>query len=113
MYCSECGKAATKTKTRTINPRTRICNECEIRLLGNTLTGHGGARRRDSESATNTVNTPVIPSIPSEIANKQGNELTANDIYTIITTAIQGTNEKIDNLQKDIQTKMLEQKAIF
>ena len=111
MFCSECGKAPTRNKAngknRTINTITKVCNECEQRLLGDTTSGMGGARRKDSEPATDTGVSTDLPAIPDEIANKNGNELTARDIYTIVTTAIQGTNEKIDNLQKNIQTKIV------
>ena len=48
----------------------------------------------------------LTSSIPDDIANKSGSELSANDIYTIVTAAMQGTNKKIDDLRNDIQTKI-------
>ena len=54
MFCTECGKRPTtnkgKTGNRTINPVTKICNECENINNGNTTTGLGGAKKRDSIS---------------------------------------------------------------
>ena len=93
MFCSQCGKQATKQKTRggvrIINPVTKICNECDAKL------------QSSSTSTDNNVDTS-IPAIPDDIVNKSGAELSATDIYTIVTTAIQGTNKKIDDLKMSV-----------
>ena len=109
MYCTECGKAPTKNKAnkggnRTIDPITKICNECEQRNNGDAVTGAGGAKRKNSlsDAADST-----LPTIPEDIAKKSGADLSAEDIYTIVTTAIQGTNKKIDDLKGDIQNKII------
>ena len=108
MFCSQCGKAPTKNKTkggnRTIDPITTICNECDPNL-GNTGTGQGGARGKETSDSSDTGAPKSI--IPEEIANKSGAELSATDIYTIVTSAMQVTNKKIDDLQNDLQNKMV------
>ncbi len=113
MFCTECGKAPTKHKTnskggnRTINPITKVCNECEQRNNGDTSTGVGGAIRKDNANGAVIDGDPEIPAIPEDIVNKPGSELSANDIYTIVTAAIQGTNKKIDDLKDNIQNKIV------
>ena len=96
MFCSQCGKQPTKQKTRgvvrTINPVTKICSECEAQLTG--------------MSGENVTDDQPIPGIPEEIANKTGAELSAKDIFTIVTSAIQGTNKKIDDLQKNVNDEI-------
>ena len=108
MFCSVCGKQPTKNKTnkggnRTINPVTKVCNECEA-STGNTMTGEGGARRRANTEGDGTL---TESNIPEEIANKTGAELSANDIYTIVSSAIQGTNKKIDDLKNDVNGRIV------
>ena len=90
MFCTQCGKRPTKQKSRgvarTINSITKICNECEATL----------------ENGSNTLVENVSDGIPEEIANKTGAELSATDIYTIVTSAVQCTNKKIDDLKKNV-----------
>ena len=110
MFCSVCGKQPTKNKTnkggnRTINPVTKICNECEVNI-GNTRTGEGGAKRRTNAAAAGDDDV-MESNIPEEIANKTGAELSANDIYTIVSSAIQGTNKKIDDLKNDVNGRIV------
>ena len=111
-FCTECGKKRTVKEIkggvkRTIDPFLKICNEC-IPLPGNTLTGAGGARRRDNDGDDATSNT-LDPSqtIPEDILNKTGADLSATDLYQIVTAAMHGTNQKIDKLDKDIQNRMI------
>ena len=116
MYCTQCGKQPTKNKTnrggnRTINPLTKICNECESND-GDTATGLGGAKRKDSisDGNANTCSEEQLDpfsTIPMDIVNKSGSDLSATDIYTIVTAAIQGTNSKIDELKEDVQKKII------
>ena len=110
MFCSMCGRQPTKNRTnkggiRTINPVTKICNECET-FNANTRTGEGGARRKMSAAAANDDDI-IETTIPEEIANKSGADLFATDIYTIVTTAIQGTNKKIDDLKNDVNDRIV------
>ncbi len=110
MFCTPCGKKSTnnKTKNRTINPITKICNECEI-SNGNTTTGYGGARRKDSVPDTGAIvndESTENYAIPEDIAHKSVAEISATEIYTIVTTAMQVTNRKIDDLQNDVQNKI-------
>ena len=97
MFCAQCGRQPTKNKSkagliRTINPVTKICNECEATCSSNIST----------ENSTDEQ----IPVIPEEMANKTGAELSARDIYTIVTSAIQTTNKKIDELNKNVNDKI-------
>ena len=98
MFCTQCGKQPTKQKSRgvvrTINPITKICNECESLL-------HGDANPLGDDSGGEHP-----PGIPEEMANKTGAELSATDIYTIVSSAIHGTNKKIDDLQKNVNDKI-------
>ena len=89
---------------------TKICNECENTNNGNTISGLGGAKKKDSVldgSAGKTEEIDPAQAIPEEIVNKSGSELTATDIFTIVTTAIQGTNKKIDDLKDEVQKKIV------
>ena len=94
MFCTECGKKG--TKNRTVNPLTKICSDCDT---------------------TNNANDELEEhhNIPENIAHKSGAELSATEIYTIVTSAMQVTNKKIDDLQKDVQNKIgtLENKVKF
>ena len=99
-----------KNGNRTINPVTKICNECENMNKGNTTNGLGWAKNKDSISDSSAVATEVIDPkqvIPEDIANQSGSELSATDIYTIVTTAIQSTNKKIGGLRDDVQNKIV------
>ena len=77
---------------------------------GNTTNGLGWAKNKDSISDSSAVATEVIDPkqvIPEDIANQSGSELSATDIYTIVTTAIQSTNKKIGGLRDDVQNKIV------
>ena len=87
MFCCQCGKPPkTRGVVRTINPVTKVCSDCE---------NNTGNSTEEEEFG-----------IPDEIANKTGAELSAKDIYTIVTSAIQGTNSKIDDLKKNVNNQI-------
>ena len=111
-FCTDCGKKPTTREgkggiIRTIDPFLKVCNEC-VPLPGNITTGAGGARRRTNEEDTATANdADPTKIIPEDILNKSGADLSGTDLYQIVTAAMHGTNQKIDKLDKDIQSKML------
>ena len=111
-FCTDCGRKPTAREVkggvkRTIDPFLKICNEC-VPLPGNTIAGAGGARRRtnDEDAATANDSDPT-KTIPEDILNKTGADLSGTDLYQIVTAAMHGTNQKIDKLDKDIQSKMI------
>ena len=90
---------------RTIDPFFKICNECQP-LPGNTLTGEGGARRRNDDNSDADTRVPDPKGIPEDIMNKTGADLSATDLYRIVSAAMHETNVKIDKIDQDIQNKM-------
>ena len=111
MFCSNCGKKETEKGRggvkRTVDPVTRICNIC-VPNLANTSTGAGGAIRKGSNVGFEQTAKTQDPkdAIPADILNKPGGELSATDIYRIMTSALTGTNDRIDQIDKSIQNKI-------
>ena len=110
MFCSSCGKKETERgrggSKRTVDPITKVCNIC-LPNQGNTSTGDGGAIRRNDISVDQTSPVPdPTDAIPADILNKPGGELSATDIYRIVTSALSGTNNRIDQMDKNIQSKI-------
>ena len=108
-HCTECGKKQTQKENkdgfkRTIDPFLKVCNEC-VPLPGNLMTGEGGARRRNNDDDSATDNT--ANGVPEEILNKTGVDLSGTDLYKIVTAAMHETNKKIDQLDKDIQNRII------
>ena len=101
MYCSICGKK--DTGRRTVDPVTKTCSLC-VPNLGNTATGDGGAIRRNTN--TDDHISEATTDIPADILNKPGGELSATDIYKIVTSALAGTNNRIEQMDKGIQNKI-------
>ena len=110
LFCSQCGRKPTTKEgkngvKRTIDPLIKICNECEP-SLSNTITGAGGAIRR-TDSSHDNERTDASHMIPEEILNKTGADLSATDMYKIVSAAMHETNQKIDKLDEDIHNKMV------
>ena len=110
-FCTECGKKPTTKEVkggakRTIDPFLKVCNECQP-LPNNTQTGVGGARRRNDSSIDADVATEPAIMIPDDLISKSGSELSATDLYRIVSAAMKETNQKIDKIDKDIQNRMV------
>ena len=110
-FCTECGRKPTVKEVkggvkRTIDPFLKICNEC-VPLPGNIDVGEGGARRRTNEENVEGASAPdPLKTIPDDILNKTGANLSGTDLYKIVSAAMHETNQKIDKLDKDIQNKV-------
>ena len=109
MFCATCGKKETERGRggvkRTVDPVTKTCNMCQ-NGAGNTKTGEGGAIRRNTKAADEEGDSSPTEEIPADLLNKSGNDLSATDIYRIVTSALQGTNTRIDQMDKNIQGKI-------